>query len=112
MAVCIQAAPGSPNCTAKPVPMLCFQASWTIVYPSQTLWCDWTDFSLSPGQVPLVIADVFTPSEDGMMHWSYNDTTGLGDWASPVPGYNQATMGGTPTWQPNRTQVIYGAQVQ
>lgn len=112
MAVCVQAASGSPDCASTPVPMLCFQTPWTIVYPSQTVWCDWTDFALSPGQVPIVIADVFTPSEDGVMHWSYNPSGGLGDWAGMIPSYNQAVMGGSPVWQPNRTHVIYGAQVQ
>lgn len=109
VSVCIQSGTG-PNCTATPTELRFNATPGVSNGPGSRLWSDWTDFTASLGQNLLVIESFTAAGSNNVI--GYRATAPNGVWVSPVDGWNEATMPGSPTFRANRTLGIDGVQQQ
>ncbi len=78
------------------------------IYPDTSLWSDWVNLPVSPGQNLLVTGSLFNAG--GNDFWSTTISGGLGSWLATSDSWNTADLQGTVTAQPTRTHLIDKAQ--
>jgi hypothetical protein len=89
--------------TATPVE-LTFNGNSGISLSANTgAWSDWVNLTTTIGQSLLLTASLFN---SGSNSWAYKSVSIAGNWNSSTDSWNAATMGGTVTYQTNRTHVF------